>query len=228
MKKLTTMLFSLVLLLSMATPAFASGDSSISEAVDKVDQANEEIYSEIDHGVAETDALKEKYFNEINKIEEVSHILKLKQEKTAILVALEPSGQEDEALNAALADKEAELEAAHAALLSNAEELKQQAERFAENAGKDDGNGQAVLQGKSDEAQAAYDRIQTYFSLTNTYEAERDAIIQYVYEVTLALTDQGIQEAAELGLLAECSWVHVRFGDTREWIDPIEIVGGVK
>ncbi|MDZ5710796.1 hypothetical protein [Jeotgalibacillus haloalkalitolerans] len=190
MKKLMTTLFSLVLLLSLATPAFATGDTSNSEALEVVDQKNDEIYSEIDHGVAATEALKDNYFSEISQLEEVAHVLALKQEKTAILVALEASGQEDGALNAVLSEKEAQLAQAHAGL------------------------------------DTASEQVQTYFEITAAYEAERDAIIQYVYDVTLALTDQGIQEAAELGLLAKCSWVHVRFGDTREWIDPIEIVGG--
>lgn len=190
MKKLMTALFSLVLLLSLATPAFANGDTSHSEALEVVDEKNNEIYSEIDHGVAATDALKSDYFNDISQLDEVAHILTLKQEKTAILVALEASGQENHALNEVLTEKEAQLEQAHQVLNSSSKQ------------------------------------VQTYFELTAAYEAERDAIIKHVYDVTLALTNQGIQEAAELGLLAKCSWVHVRFGDTREWIDPIEVVGG--
>ncbi|WP_404406181.1 hypothetical protein [Jeotgalibacillus malaysiensis] len=192
MKKFMTALFSLVLLLSLATPAFATGDTSNTDALEVVDEKNNEIYSEIDHGVAVTDALKNDYFNEISQLDEVAHILALKKEKTALLVALEASGQEDGALNEVLSVKEAQLEQAHGALNADSEQ------------------------------------VQTYFELTAAYEAERDAVIKHVYDVTLALTDQGIQEAAELGLLAKCSWVHVRFGDTREWIDPIEIVGGTR
>ncbi|MFB1081685.1 hypothetical protein [Jeotgalibacillus sp. JSM ZJ347] len=226
MKKLTTVLFGLVLLFSLATPAFASGDPSLSAALEKVELANDEIYSEIDHGVSAVDTLQKDYFNKISKIEEVAHILTLKREKTNILIALEASGQTDEKLNAALAEKEAELDAAHVLLSVKTEKLKDQAATFAENALKAGGKGQAVQQQKADEALAAYDRVQSYFTLTDEYEAERDAIIQYVYDVTLTLTEQGIQEAAENGLHAECSWIHVRFGDVREWIDPIEIVGG--
>lgn len=190
MKKLMTALFSLVLLLSLATPAFATGDTSNAEALEVVDEKNTEIFSEIDHGVAAAEALKDDYFNDISQIDEVAHILALKQEKTALLVALEASGQEDGALNEVLSVKESQLAQAHGALNADSEQ------------------------------------VQTYLELTAAYEAERDAIIKHVYDVTLALTDQGIQEAAELGLLAKCSWVHVRFGDTREWIDPIEVVGG--
>ncbi len=190
MKKLMTVLFSLALLLSLATPTFATGDTSNAEALEVVDEKNSEIYSEIDHGVAATEALKDNYFDEISQLEEVAHILSLKQEKTAILVALEASGQENPGLNKALDNKEVQLEQAHGALNPDSEQ------------------------------------VQAYLELTAAYEAERDAIIKHVYDVTLALTDQGIQEAAELGLLAKCSWVHVRFGDTREWIDPIEVVGG--
>ncbi|KIL42720.1 hypothetical protein KP77_33500 [Jeotgalibacillus alimentarius] len=225
MKRLTTTMFSFILLLSLATPAFASGDASLTEAVEKVEQKNDEIYDEIENGVTATDALRDTYFKKINEIEEAAEVLKLKQEKTEILIALEPSGQTDEALNAALSDKEEDIKSEEAALMVKADQLKEDAEHFTANAGKAGGNGQAVLLEKAAEAQQSFENIAYYFALTSDYEAERDAVIQEVYDIALELTEQGIQEAAANGLLAECSWVHVRFGDTREWIDPIQVVG---
>ncbi|MBM7581111.1 hypothetical protein [Jeotgalibacillus terrae] len=225
MKRLTTTMFSLILLLSLATPAFASGDSSLAEAVEKVDQKNDEIYDEIEQGVTETDALRDTYFNQITDIEEASEVLKLKQEKTAILIALESSDQSDEALNAAFSDKVEEIKAEEASLLLKADQLKEEAAHFTANAGKAEANGQAVLLEKAAEAQKSFENIEYYFVLTADYEAERDKVIQEVYDIALELTEQGIQDAAANGLLAECSWVHVRFGDTREWIDPIQVVG---
>lgn len=62
-------------------------------------------------------------------------------------------------------------------------------------------------------------------ALTNTYNEQLDKIITEVYDVTLQTSNDAIAEAAEYGIVAECSWVLVEFADRSVWIDPIKVVG---
>lgn len=61
--------------------------------------------------------------------------------------------------------------------------------------------------------------------ITNTYNEQLDKIITEVYDVTLQTSKDTIAEAAEYGIVAECSWVLVEFADRSVWIDPIKVVG---
>ncbi|MDQ0192379.1 hypothetical protein [Paenibacillus wynnii] len=44
-----------------------------------------------------------------------------------------------------------------------------------------------------------------------------------LYNETLAISQEAIRQAAELGVTAECSWVLVKLADTTVWIDPIAV-----
>ncbi|NMH69379.1 hypothetical protein HF072_11390 [Bacillus sp. RO3] len=64
--------------------------------------------------------------------------------------------------------------------------------------------------------------------ITAEYNEELDDIIHKVYEETLEMSQEMIEEAKEEGVMAECSWKHVRFADRWVWIDPIRVVGFYK
>lgn len=61
--------------------------------------------------------------------------------------------------------------------------------------------------------------------LTANYEEKRDRIIDMVFNETLEMSRNTIERASELGVMAECSWVLIRFGDKSVWIDPVRVVG---
>ncbi|WP_059171714.1 hypothetical protein [Bacillus sp. FJAT-27445] len=60
--------------------------------------------------------------------------------------------------------------------------------------------------------------------LTKKYNEKLDKIIADVYEETLKMSQKAITKAAEYGVIAECSWVLVRFADREVWIDPVRVV----
>lgn len=59
---------------------------------------------------------------------------------------------------------------------------------------------------------------------TAQFDQEVDAIITYVFDITLQMTQDTIDEVAEYGVIAECYWKYVRFADRWAWIDPIRVV----
>ncbi|MGD6776808.1 MULTISPECIES: hypothetical protein [Bacillaceae] len=59
---------------------------------------------------------------------------------------------------------------------------------------------------------------------TAQFDQEVDAIITYVFDITLLMTQETIDEVAEYGVVAECFWKYVRFADRWAWIDPVRVV----
>ncbi|TYS67498.1 hypothetical protein FZC76_13005 [Sutcliffiella horikoshii] len=59
---------------------------------------------------------------------------------------------------------------------------------------------------------------------TTQFDQEVDAIISYVFDITLQMTQDTIDEVAEYGVVAECFWKYVRFADRWAWIDPVRVV----
>ena len=59
---------------------------------------------------------------------------------------------------------------------------------------------------------------------TAQFDQEVDAIITYVFDITLQMTQDTIDEVAEYGVVAECFWKYVRFADRWAWIDPVRVV----
>ncbi|WP_339149212.1 MULTISPECIES: hypothetical protein [unclassified Sutcliffiella] len=60
---------------------------------------------------------------------------------------------------------------------------------------------------------------------TARFDQEVDEIISYVFDITLQMTQDTIDEVAEYGVIAECYWKYVRFADRWAWIDPVRLVG---
>lgn len=59
---------------------------------------------------------------------------------------------------------------------------------------------------------------------TAQFDQEVDEIISYVFDITLQMTQDTIDEVAEYGVIAECYWKYVRFADRWAWIDPVRVV----
>ena len=86
------------------------------------------------------------------------------------------------------------------------------------------GKVEAKLESTTDHKQVTKLKEESY-KLTKKYNEKLDAIIEVVYEETLQLSKETIKEAAEYGVIAECSWVPVEFADRTVMIDPIKVVG---
>ncbi|WP_226654214.1 hypothetical protein [Pseudalkalibacillus hwajinpoensis] len=61
--------------------------------------------------------------------------------------------------------------------------------------------------------------------LTEKYNQDLDKLIDDLISKTNKMTADMIEEAAEAGIQAECSWVYVQIADRWVWVDPIQIVG---
>ncbi|MCA0170681.1 hypothetical protein [Bacillus sp. RAR_GA_16] len=61
--------------------------------------------------------------------------------------------------------------------------------------------------------------------LVDKYNQKLDTLIDDLINKTNKMTADMIDEAAEAGIQAECSWVYVQIGDRWVWVDPIQIVG---
>lgn len=59
---------------------------------------------------------------------------------------------------------------------------------------------------------------------TAQFDQEVDEIISYVFDITLQMTQDTIDEVAQYGVIAECFWKYVRFADRWAWIDPVRVV----
>lgn len=86
------------------------------------------------------------------------------------------------------------------------------------------GKVEAMLESATDDKQVA--KLNEEKGKLNTkYNEKLDAIIERVYEETLQLSNETLAKAAEYGVMAECSWVLVKFADRSVLIDPLRIVG---
>lgn len=61
--------------------------------------------------------------------------------------------------------------------------------------------------------------------LVDKYNQKLDTLIDDLINKTNKMTADMIDEAAEAGIQAECSWVYVQIGDRWVWVDPIKIIG---
>jgi glutamyl-tRNA reductase len=66
-------------------------------------------------------------------------------------------------------------------------------------------------------------KLEKYNNRTEKFTKDLDKLIRDLYNVTLKMSTDTINKAAEKGIQAEASWTLVELGGKWVWIDPIRV-----
>lgn len=229
MKNLMSIVFSVALILGIASTASAEENRDVQRALELIEKTNMEIEKKIAKGVEDADELKRNYLKDVREIEEGKEIVKIREEKDNVLSELAKAGKDEkkqEKLKEKLAKVELKLaeetERINAKIMEISREIDELTALSEEAEAKDDKKIQEKI---SKLKEKITKREEMYQARTEKYMQDLDKVIGKVYHETLAMSNETIKKAAEYGVTAECSWQLVRFGDKEVWIDPVRVVG---
>ncbi|USB33104.1 hypothetical protein [Paenibacillus sp. YPG26] len=225
MKKALAVLFTLTLVFSFGTSAFAQSSNSDLDAIyELINQTNEQIEEIIKDGVAAADKLEAKYLSDIRKLEVKDKVAQLLKDTGKISVVAQ-AGLEaaDNHEAAALSAKiQAETSKVDQQILVIQQDIEQATAQLITPDVQDAGLASARIKQLEDKLNQ---RTGDYEELTNKYTEDLNKIITDVYDTTYDLATYAIEKAAEQGLVVERYWKLVRFADREVWIDPVWVVG---
>lgn len=213
-----------------ASPAFAAeySDADKSEGIAIIDQANAEIDQKIEEAVTKANQLTVDYINKIrgNEAVEISNLELEIQLISSQLDNESLTSEEVAALEKQVTDLQTKIAQIQERTNKHILEAQPAIDAFvADFVYASEWTDEQLLEA----SQALQSSLKGKFQIvkeTQAYMRALNQVIDDCYNVTLAISTQAIAEAAEKGIIAECSWVLVNFGYKSEWIDPIKIVGG--
>lgn len=221
MKKTLSVLFSLTLVFSFGTSAFAGGkDKKLDKIYDLIEKTNIKIEKRIQDGVEAADKLEAKYLSDIRKLKVKNKVAVLENEKVRTLSA---AGVND-------GDKAAQLDAKIQVetrqVDKEIQEIKQEIDQItAQLITPDDKGVNAVSERIGELERKLNQKPDKYEELTRKYTENLNKIITDVYNDTYKLASYAIDKAAEQGIIVERYWKLVKFADREVWIDPVWVVG---
>ncbi|WP_433944619.1 hypothetical protein [Paenibacillus sp. SN-8-1] len=224
MKKALAVLFSLALVFSFGTSAFAKSNQSDVDAIyELINQTNVQIEEKIKDGVAAADKLEAKYLSDIRKLkvkDKVADLLKKQKVKPSVGVNSEAADQSQSAdVNAKIQEETNKVDQQ---ILVIKQDIDQVTTQLINPDIKDAGIAAARIKQLGDKLNQ---RSGDYEELTNKYTDDLNKIITDVYDTTYELATNAINKAAEQGIVVERYWKLVRFADREVWIDPVWVVG---
>ncbi|WP_068621175.1 hypothetical protein [Paenibacillus tuaregi] len=221
MKKALSVLFSLTLIFSSGTSAFAdSQDKKLDKIYELIEKTNNKIEKKIEDGVAAADKLKAKYLEDVRKLKLKSKVAGLESQKQASFAA---AGVNDTARTAQI---DAQIQEATAKVDQEIHGLEQEIDQAtAKLITPEDKDGSAVSQRIGALESKLNQGSDRYEELTRRYTEKLNKIITDVYDETYKLASYAIDKAAEQGIVVERYWKLVKFADREVWIDPVWVVG---
>jgi hypothetical protein len=222
MKKLLSILFSILIVFGMGTSALARGqtDKEVQEAYKLIEKTNKEIAHMIDKAVNEADKLQAKYYKDVLKLQ--------KKQGVAGSDLGYQTGTKMNEVQDLLFEVEEELfsavkqENTYDHLILVEDEIKGIASIFvSEEVVCENPAADGIC--KEDNGEKVYDE---YIDITNTYLNELNKIITDVYNKTREMSLDTIIRVSQVGITGTCDWVAVDFAHLTVWIDPIRVVGG--
>ncbi len=227
MRKLFTFILSVTLVFMMGTTTLA--DIAISDeqarAYELIEKTNAKINEKIEKAVEEAEKLKADYLLKLRKLEEGVGLGKLKKQKEDILATLMTADLDESSLvdtKRQLAEIEnkivrEEIRIEDYLRLVEIELMEITALVIQQDSVYSLENAKAKFKGKTFEDAKA--------ELHEKYMEKLWGIVNRVYEETLKMSTRTIDKVFKVGVIAECSWVLVRFADIEIEIDPIKVVG---
>lgn len=229
MKKLTSVILMLALMLGMGTTSFAAEDHNYQKGIEIIEKANLEIDEEIEKAVEKADKLQADYLLEVRKIEEGKEVVKLQDELAKTndeMAKAAKSGKEIEKYADRLQQIEAELAMHQKRINDKINQLQLEIDGFNATLETADGKDLKKLEEKIEKLNGKLAaKTEKAEEKTERYTKELDKVIEKIFNDTLGMSEDAIEKAAKEGVIAECSWKLVQFGHKSVWIDPIRIVG---
>lgn len=224
MKKALAVLFSLALVFSFGTSAFAaeSTTSNLDAIYEMLNQTNVQIEEKIKDGVDAADKLEAKYLSDIRQLkvaDKVSDLVESQQVKTTTSSSAAADRTASADLTAKIQDETSKVDAQ---ILVIKQDIDQATTQLITPDAKNAGVAAARIEQLEDKLNQ---RTGDYEELTRKYTDDLNKIITDVYDTTYELATNAINKAAEQGLVVERYWKLVRFADKEVWIDPVWVVG---
>ncbi|WP_335869498.1 hypothetical protein [Bacillus sp. 2205SS5-2] len=230
MKKLFSILILLLALMGTASQVSASSFTEDQQkAIDLIGKTNQEIKVKIEEAAEKADKLQAEYLADILKLEEGKKATKLKEEREKILAELDENASDEskvDKLHKKLAEIESDIEKEQERTSEKVKKIQKELSDLTVELAAENEKDYEKTTKKIDNLKDKLKKVSSYHEeITNKYTEDLEKIISKVYDETLEMSLETIEEAAEAGVIAECSWTLVRFADRWVWIDPIKIVG---
>ncbi|MDX8289310.1 hypothetical protein SLL00_05875 [Metabacillus indicus] len=228
MKKVVSLMFSAVLFLGVAFPAFAAESPEVQKAFELIDRTNIEIDKKIEKAVNDADKLQANYLLEARKIEESKEVVKLKDEKQSVqseIAALNKDQKKEEKLEQKLVQIEDKIIYHENKINEKLLQIQNEMEALTVELLNAQDKDKEKIQKKLAQLNASLNKkSEGLETLNKHYTGKLQTIIETVYNETLEMSAKTIEKAAQAGVIAECSWKLVRFADQWVWIDPVRVV----
>jgi hypothetical protein len=229
LKKVLSILFSVLILIGAASPTFAAGtDEDVAKALDLIEKTNKVIDEKIEKAVEKADNLQATYLLDIRKIEEGDSVVTLKSDREKVLADLEAAKNDagkTKKLDEKLADINAKLAVEQAKINNKIADMERDIDLATAQLVSVDDKDTKKLEEKLQKLESKLNEKELRAKeKTERFAKDLDKVITDVYDETLRMSNDTIKKAAEKGVVAECSWKLVRFADQWVWIDPIRVV----
>jgi len=215
------------LLFAVGSPALAAETTEVDEALQFIEETNLEIDKKVEQAVEKADQLRSAYLQDIRTMEEESNLLPLIEEQNRLTNEVEQL-QEGDLNAAALTEKIAEIEITIQEEQTRINNNLAIIENILEVAGarlSDDVDNVKELEAQLRNLVGTLTGdYETYLPRTLQYHQDLDTLITDIFNETLNLSAIAIEEAAKVGIVAECSWDYIQFADRWVWIDPVRVV----
>lgn len=210
----------------------ASSQNDYEKVLESIAKTNQDIDEKVRKAVEEADKLNESFLSDVREVEEGKEVVKLKEEKEKKLEEMKAEHDEKKHeklkknlsdIENRIAEKQAEIDNEMTLIQDEIEALS--FEKMISANDKDNKEKEKVNKKLDKLYEKLHKRSDKMNGISQKYQKDLDVVITKVYDDTLKMSQETIEKAAEKGVIAECSWKHVRFADRWVWIDPIRVVG---
>ncbi|UXH46197.1 hypothetical protein N5C46_09185 [Rossellomorea vietnamensis] len=207
----------------------ASSQNDYEKVLESIAKTNQDIDEKVRKAVEEADKLNESFLSDVREVEEGKEVVKLKEEKEKKLEEMKAEHDEKkhEKLKKNLSDIENRIAEKQAEIENEITLIQEEIEALSfEKMNSSNDKEKEKVDKKLDKLYEKLNKRSNKMNgISQKYQKDLDVVITKVYDDTLKMSQETIEKAAEKGVIAECSWKHVRFADRWVWIDPIRVVG---
>ncbi|MDQ1147515.1 chromosome segregation ATPase [Bacillus sp. SORGH_AS 510] len=227
LKKVFAISLSVLLMSSFGTSVFAAEPTpaDYEKVIASIEKTNQDIEAKIAKAVQDADGLEAQYIRDIQKLEEGDTVVKLKDQKNKLQQDLVKTNDINkvEKIRSELSDLNSKIEEETARINERMSAIKAKVDSLVQSS-LEKGYDKEKLDKKIEKLNEQINRkLEKHNERTEKFSNDLDKLITDLYNVTLKMSTDAINKAAEKGIQAEPYWTLVELGGKWVWIDPIRV-----
>jgi len=205
----------------------AAESDDVDAALQFIEETNLLIDEKVEQAVKNAAQLRSQYLEDIQKAEEKIALVSLIEEQTRLTLELKQVQDDElkvEALKAELVEVEKKIQEEKEEINRNLAIIEEILVVTGAKLSDEVDNVEELDKQLAALVSELGENYDIHLPRTKQYQQDLDTLITDIFNETLYLSKTAIDAAAEVGIVAECSWVYVQFADRWAWIDPVRVV----